>query len=83
MGKYAIITDSASDLSKEYRQANNIDYAKTSYSYEENGQLHELAADLDWENISCKDFYDVLMTIFRKRFRPKKKKWIKNKIAKI
>ena len=33
MGKYAIINDSASDLSKEYRQANNIDYAKTSYSY--------------------------------------------------
>ena len=60
MGKYVIITDSASDLSKEYRMANNIDYAKTTYSYEENGQLHELAADLDWENISYKDFYDVL-----------------------
>ena len=60
MGKYAIITDSASDLSKAYRDANNIDYAKTTYSYEENGKLHELAADLDWECISCKEFYDVL-----------------------
>ena len=60
MGKYAIITDSACDLSKAYRKENNIDYAKTTYSYEENGKLHELAADLDWESISCKDFYDVL-----------------------
>ncbi len=60
MSKYAIITDSACDLSKAYRDANNIDYAKTTYSYEENGKLHELAADLDWESISCKDFYDVL-----------------------
>lgn len=60
MGKYAIITDSASDLSKAYRDANHIDYAKTSYTYEEKGQLHELEADLDWENISSKDFYDIL-----------------------
>ena len=60
MGKYAIITDSACDLSKAYRDANNIDYAKTTYSYEENGQLRELSADLDWENISCKDFYNIL-----------------------
>ena len=60
MGKYAIITDSASDLSKAYRDANHIDYAKTMYSYEEKGELHELEADLDWESISCKDFYDVL-----------------------
>lgn len=60
MGKYAIITDSACDLSKAYRKENNIDYAKTTYSYEENGKLHELAADLDWESISCKDFYNVL-----------------------
>ena len=60
MGKYAIITDSASDLSKAYRDANHIDYAKTMYSYEEKGELHELEADLDWESISCKDFYDIL-----------------------
>ena len=60
MGKYAIITDSASDLSKAYRDANHIDYAKTTYTYEEKGQLHELEADLDWENISSKDFYDIL-----------------------
>ena len=60
MAKYAIITDSACDLSKAYRIENHIDYAKTMYSYEENGQLHELEADLDWENISCKDFYNIL-----------------------
>jgi DegV family protein with EDD domain len=60
MAKYAIITDSACDLNKAYRIENCIDYAKTMYSYEENGQLHELEADLDWENISCKDFYNIL-----------------------
>lgn len=60
MGKYAIVTDSACDLSKAYRDANKIDYAKTMYSYTEKGEVHELAADLDWEGLSCKDFYDVL-----------------------
>ena len=60
MGKYAIVTDSASDLSRAYREANNIDYAKTMYSYTENGQVRELEADLDWQNIAFKDFYNVL-----------------------
>ena len=60
MGQYAIVTDSACDLSKAFRQENNIDYAKTMYSYTENGEVHELEADLDWENISCKDFYNIL-----------------------
>ena len=60
MGKYAIVSDSACDLSKAYRDANKIDYAKTMYSYTEKGEVHELAADLDWEGLSCKDFYDVL-----------------------
>ena len=60
MRKYAIVTDSACDLSKAYRDANKIDYAKTMYSYTENGQVHELGADLDWAGLSCKDFYNVL-----------------------
>ena len=60
MSKYAIITDSACDLSRAYRDENKIDYAKTMYSYTENGQVHELGADLDWAGLSCKDFYNVL-----------------------
>ena len=39
MSKYAIITDSASDLCKEYREANKIDYARTMMSWKkEDGQ---------------------------------------------
>ena len=33
MSKYAIITDSASDLSREYREANQVDYAQTMMSW--------------------------------------------------
>ena len=60
MNKYVIITDTASDLSKEYRDANKVDYAKTMYSYNENGQLFEYGASLDWEGLSEKDFYNLL-----------------------
>ena len=60
MSKYAIISDSACDLSKAYRDENKIDYAKTMYSYNENGQVRELEASLDWDGLSCKDFYNLL-----------------------
>lgn len=60
MSKYAIVSDSACDLSKAYREENHIDYAKTMYSYTEDGQLHELGASLDWEGLSSKDFYNIL-----------------------
>ena len=49
MSKYAIITDSASDLPKEYREANQVDYAKTMMSWKkEDGQEVETGASLDW-----------------------------------
>ena len=61
MSKYAIITDSASDLPKEYREANQVDYAKTMMSWKkEDGQEVETGASLDWDVISYKDFYDLL-----------------------
>ena len=61
MNKYAIITDSASDLSKEYREANGVDYAKTMMSWKkEDGQEIETGASLDWDFISYKDFYNLL-----------------------
>ena len=61
MNKYAIITDSASDLCKEYREANQVDYAKTMMSWKkEDGQDVETGASLDWDFISYKDFYNLL-----------------------
>ena len=61
MNKYAIVTDSASDLCKEYREANGIDYAQTMMSWKkEDGQNIETGASLDWDFISYKDFYNLL-----------------------
>ena len=61
MNKYAIVTDSASDLCKEYRETNGIDYAQTMMSWKkEDGQNIETGASLDWDFISYKDFYNLL-----------------------
>ena len=61
MNKYAIVTDSASDLCKEYREANGVDYAQTMMSWKkEDGQNIETGASLDWDFISFKDFYNLL-----------------------
>ena len=62
MGKYVIVTDSCSDLSKEYRDKYHIDYAKMMISWTDpvNGELHETIADLDWGVISSKEFYDLI-----------------------
>ena len=61
MSKYAIITDSASDLNKEFREANKVNYAKTMMSWKkEDGQEIETGASLDWDFISYKDFYNLL-----------------------
>lgn len=61
MAKFVIITDAASDLSKEYRYSHNVDYVKMNFSFtDETGQLKEYQTDLDWENISFKEFYDTL-----------------------
>ena len=61
MSKYAIITDSASDLNQAYREANGVDYAKTMMSWKkEDGENIETGASLDWDFISYKDFYNLL-----------------------
>ena len=60
MGKYAIVTDSASDLSREFREANQIDYARTMMSWKQDGKEIETSASLDWDFISYKDFYNLL-----------------------
>ena len=56
MKKYAIITDSCSDLSKEAREKYNIDYVPMHFSYD--GK--DVVASLDFEEISVTDFYNMM-----------------------
>ena len=56
MKKFVIVTDSCSDLDKIERDRYNIDYIKLHYSYD--GKQSD--ADLDWGNVSFKDFYDIM-----------------------
>ena len=68
MAKYTIITDSSCDLSKEYREANNIDYVRMMLNWvDENGVDHEGPADLDWKELSTKEFYDIIRSDRRMR----------------
>ena len=59
MKKFAIVSDSSCDLSKEFREAHSIDYAKMMLSWNDGG-LIETPASLDWEVYSEKQFHDVL-----------------------
>jgi len=56
MKKYVILTDSGSDLDKSLREKYDIDYVCMHFSCE--GKDYD--ADLDWENISAKEFYDAM-----------------------
>lgn len=56
MKKYIIITDSCSDLEKEFRDKYNIRYAHNTYSV--NGSVSD--ANLDWEDRSPKEFYEIM-----------------------
>ena len=53
---FCIITDSTSDLSLELREKYGIDYCKMEFS---EGDKH-YHASLDWDEISCKEFYDSM-----------------------
>lgn len=56
MRKFAVITDSTSDLGREVREKYNIDYLQMNISYD--GK--ELPASLDWDLYSPKEFYDIM-----------------------
>ena len=57
MKDYVIVTDSCSDIGKEYREKYGVEYIKMIYHYD--GK--EYPADLDWEvHGSAKGFYDVI-----------------------
>lgn len=53
MNKFAIITDSCSDLEKELRDKYEIDYVPMTFRC---GEV-EYPADLDWKKLSAKEFY--------------------------
>lgn len=56
MREFIILTDSCSDLELNDRQKYGIEYVKMHFS--SNGK--EYVADLDWSDISFKDFYDEM-----------------------
>lgn len=56
MKKYVIVTDSCSDLTKEFREKYDIDYIPMHVSYD--GQ--EMEANLDWEIKSFPEFYGMM-----------------------
>ena len=56
MKKYVIVTDSCSDLEKELREKYDIDYIPMHITSGD----EEYLADLDWGQISVKDFFDSM-----------------------
>lgn len=61
MKDYVILVDSCCDLSKEFRTKHNIEYVKMLLNWtDEKGIEHENIADLDWETLSMKEFYDII-----------------------
>lgn len=56
MNNFAIITDSSSDLIKQFREKYEIECIPIRFFYKE----VEYSADPDWTAVSIKDFYDYL-----------------------
>jgi DegV family protein with EDD domain len=56
MRKFQVLTDSTSDLQKEFRDKLNIDYINMVYTI--NGVTYD--ADLDWNNLSPTDYYNMM-----------------------
>lgn len=56
MKKFAIITDSGSDLNKEFRERFSIDYVQMNLIVD--GK--EIPASLDWEQLPAKEMYNLL-----------------------
>ncbi|MBQ7949211.1 MAG: DegV family protein [Clostridia bacterium] len=56
MNKYVIVTDTACDLEKSFREEFSIEYVQMHYALD--GQ--DYLASLDWNPISAPDFYDLM-----------------------
>ncbi len=61
MNKIAIIGDSTSDLTKELREKYGVEYCRMMISWTDSEKKsHEIYADLDWPEISHKDFFELI-----------------------
>lgn len=60
MNKWAIVTDSCSDLSKDFRDKYKIDYAKMMINWTDENGSHEEYASLDWDKLSSEEFYNII-----------------------
>ena len=61
MNKFAIVGDSTCDLPAELRQKYDIDYARMMVAWtDKDKKFHEIYADLDWKEISLKQYYDIM-----------------------
>jgi len=56
MGKYVIVTDSCSDLGKDLRDKYDLEYIPMHFTIDG----IDYPADLDWQKMSAKDFYDSM-----------------------
>ena len=61
MAKFAIIGDTTCDLTPELRKQYDIDYCRMKVSWvDKNKKDVEIYGSLDWEEISHKDYFDLL-----------------------
>ena len=61
MAKFAIIGDTTCDLTPELRKQYDIDYARMKVSWvDKNKKEVEMYGSLEWEEISHKDYFDLL-----------------------
>ena len=56
MNRFAVITDSCADLTKDLRDKYDVDYVNMRYIYDEK----DVPASLDWEYMPYHDFYDLM-----------------------
>lgn len=56
MKKFVIFTDSCSELTEEARRTYDVEYLPMYVSYGD----RSIKADLDWKEVSAKEFYDVM-----------------------
>lgn len=56
--EFIVVVDSSSNMSKEYREANNIPYVKMGLTKKLKDQDQEVIADIDWELYSNKELND-------------------------
>ena len=61
MAKFAIIGDTTCDLTPELRKQYDIDYCRMKVSWvDKNKKDVEIYGSLDWDEISHKDYFDLL-----------------------